>query len=428
MTSIPDYGNITMEDARRIYEETMKQQVLSKYSFPTKPSGDGFYHIYVRDGTKKTGRRAIKAKTLENLRDKVFKAEKGITGSLRKTFKDGFEIVQEEKSKYIKDPEKLLSVQNTVVINRSLYKRFFQGTAFESKYIDDISKKDIEDLCYLVLSENDISSKAFLNMRSILKAVFSLAFEQYWILDNPYGRVNFKKFESMLIKCTPTSKRFHPDDEIDKMIAYIHEYQHKHPGYIPAYSLELQIIMGLRRGEVAPLLWADVEEFHISINKEQLSVKKSSSNPKEYCKIVGHTKTYVDRCFPITAEIRSFLNRLKEVHEKHYPDSIYLFPDRNDPKKPINNSVTYKFYARMCRKLGIEISHKAFKGPHSFRRNGITKVANSPGGNIMIASTLYGNSVQAAARNYYTGVDMTLAKKILEVGYQGNQKWHILCL
>ena len=56
MTSIPDYGNITMENARKIYEEAMKQQVLSKYSFPTKPSGDGFYHIYVRDGTKKTAR------------------------------------------------------------------------------------------------------------------------------------------------------------------------------------------------------------------------------------------------------------------------------------------------------------------------------------------------------------------------------------
>ena len=40
----------------------------------------------------------------------------------------------------------------------------------------------------------------------------------------------------------------------------------------------------------------------------------------------------------------------------------------------INNAVVYKFYMRMCKKLGIELCHEAMRGPHSFRCNGITKV------------------------------------------------------
>ena len=68
----------------------------------------------------------------------------------------------------------------------------------------------------------------------------------------------------------------------------------------------------------------------------------------------------------------------------------------------------------MCEKLGIEISKDFIKGPHSFRRNGITRVANNPGGNIMIASLIYGNSPQSASMHYYSGIDLETAKRLVE--------------
>ena len=69
---------------------------------------------------------------------------------------------------------------------------------------------------------------------------------------------------------------------------------------------------------------------------------------------------------------------------------------------------------RMCRNLGIQISRDKMKGPHSFRRNGITKVCNLAGGNIVLASMLYGNSPECASRNYYTGLDLVTARQLLE--------------
>ena len=71
----------------------LREQLLSAYTFPEKPSSDGFYHVYVADPTKKSGKKAIKAKNLENLRQKVYQHEKGINGNARKSFKDVFEIV-----------------------------------------------------------------------------------------------------------------------------------------------------------------------------------------------------------------------------------------------------------------------------------------------------------------------------------------------
>ena len=53
-------------------------------------------------------------------------------------------------------------------------------------------------------------------------------------------------------------------------------------------------------------------------------------------------------------------------------------------------------------------------GTHSFRRNAITNVANLTGGNLTLASKLFGNSPQVANKNYYTGIDIDKVLEILE--------------
>lgn len=58
------YDKITVEEARKIYEEAKMNEKLSEYNFPTKPSTDGYYHIQIPDSTKKSGRRQIKDKSL----------------------------------------------------------------------------------------------------------------------------------------------------------------------------------------------------------------------------------------------------------------------------------------------------------------------------------------------------------------------------
>ena len=77
----------------------MKEQneLLKNYKFPQTPSSDGYYHIYVADTSKKSGRKQLKDKTLDGLKTKVLAHEQGITGQARKTFKTVFELTQECK-------------------------------------------------------------------------------------------------------------------------------------------------------------------------------------------------------------------------------------------------------------------------------------------------------------------------------------------
>ena len=167
-------------------------------------------------------------------------------------------------------------------------------------------------------------------------------------------------------------------------------------------------------------MWSDIEEDYICINKEQITVKKSDSVPKEYFVIVNHTKTYKDRKFPIIMEVSDLLNKLREVHRRLGIDSPYLFPADNNCGV-ITNNVVYNFYRRMCRALQIPISSEFIKGTHSFRRNAITRTINQSGGNILMASQLFGNSPDVAKRNYYTGLNLSEARDVLERHSVSNQ-------
>ena len=406
-------GKLSIEDVRKLYIEMEKNLLLERYTFPAKKSSDGYYHLWVADASKKGGRRQIKAKTIGELKDKAYQHEKGINGQASKTFKDVFEIVQSEKLRYVKDGEKRLSVMNTVGRSRSEYKRYFAGTAFERKFISDISKRDVEEVTLMNLERYDLKKKGFLSFRGILKSVFRLAFEEYWIPDNVYDRVDFKKYNDMLVRDIPIAERVHSDMEMERIMAFIHDKQKKRPNHIPSYALELQIAMGLRRGEVPPLMWSDIQNGAILISKEQLTVKKGEDNPKEFFAIVHHTKTWKDRKFPVTDEIQELLGRIHAVHERIGYGGGYLFPADNENGVITNNTI-YNFYRRMCAKLNIPISRECVKGTHSFRRNAITQAVNKSGGNILMASQLFGNTPDVAENHYYAGLDLDEARTILE--------------
>ena len=82
--------------------------------------------------------------------------------------------MQNEKTKYVKDPEKLISINNSINVRDTIYRRFFSDTDFEKTFIDDLTKADIEEFCFTLLREKNIKKKAFMDMRNILSSVFRL--------------------------------------------------------------------------------------------------------------------------------------------------------------------------------------------------------------------------------------------------------------
>ena len=84
LLNVINHGNLSCEDARKMYEMIQREEIIKSYTFPTKPSSDGYFHIYVKDSTVKSGRRQFKSKTLDDLKEKVYQYEKRISPFLNK--------------------------------------------------------------------------------------------------------------------------------------------------------------------------------------------------------------------------------------------------------------------------------------------------------------------------------------------------------
>ncbi len=214
----------------------------------------------------------------------------------------------------------------------------------------------------------------------------------------------------MLIDDVNIRERVHSARDIHRIIDAVHDHQKSKPDYVPAYALELQILIGARRGEIPPLRREDINNGCIDIWQEQITVKAHDGIPEKDL-IVSHTKTGKNRAFPIDDMTQDLLDRLFKMLDEYYPDTEYLFP-ANTPNGVISNATVYLFYYRTCKKLGIKISRETVKGTHSFRRNAITSVVNQTG-NIQMTAEMFGNSPGVIASNYFTGIDYDSARTAL---------------
>ena len=131
------------ENAHAIFMKIEKETIVGLYTLPKKPGKDGYYRVYVKDTSKKSGRRQLFAKGLEELADEIYNYEKGLNGKTRKTFGELFKLIEDQKLQRTGNPNKLTSVQNTINRHWGTYNKFFRGTEFEKRYIDEITKGDI---------------------------------------------------------------------------------------------------------------------------------------------------------------------------------------------------------------------------------------------------------------------------------------------
>lgn len=402
-----NFENMSYEDFKSVEKIMERKHALEGYIFPSKPSSDGYYHINVKDESKKTGRRQIKAKTLEELQDKVFEYEKGIDGKARKTFKDIFELIQNRKLELASE-DALISVRNTVNRNRSDYSRYIKDSNIEDKMIDKITKKDLDKLIIMNLKKYKLKAKAFNNLKTLIKSVMDLAYFEYWIEDNPYNRLNFKDYKGLLKPEDNIDDRAYSNAELDMITESCRIQQLKFPKKSTAYALEMEIEMGTRVAELVALRWDDIYSNYIDISSQQL--RNIHDDGRITYDIVNHTKTHQDRKFPITENIADILIRLKKLHDSYYPDNPYLFPQDSD--NPITKKQLKDFFDYRIKKLGIKKKGLTL-GCHSFRRNAISKVCDNTNGNIILAAELFGNSPVTAAKNYKVTSSLDVKLKAL---------------
>ena len=407
-------GTPSEDTVRELLTECEKEYLLSGHTFPKKPDARGYYRTYVKDKKAKGGRRQLRARDLETLREKVYRYIKGLPDlNSLVTFQDAFKYAQEFDRENVSSGRRA-SRNNTISKRECDYKRFFAGGEFELLPIKDINVRRLDTEIRMVLKKHEMSRKGMESLRCIINLTFKRAAFMGWSDDNPAARIIWSDYRMLLNEPPLIRDRAFSREELERMKEYIRKHEKEQPSYIPAYALEFQMITGARRGEVSPLLWDDVdmEEGTIFFHREKIS-QRSKRPEEEY--ICDYTKNGSSRYYPIADREKDFLERLKEVHEHYYPESPYLFPAENTKYGCISNNVVYQFFSRMCTKLGIPVSRAYMRGTHAFRRNAITEVVNQSNGNCVLTAQVFGNSPETIQKHYYVGENLEEMRKILNM-------------
>lgn len=402
---------LTEEGVKEILMKLEYERIINSHKFSEKPDKEGYYRVYVKDATVPSGRKQFRDRNLDNLKQKVYNFVKCVPDSSNTvSFKDAFEYAQKFELNNV-SPERQFSKNNTISKNKSDYKRFFSGSSFENKNIRDITLRDIDLEVRSILKRLSLSKKGMASIRGIINMTFKRSLYMGWIASNPAERIIWKDYAKLLVEPVSIAERSYTDEELIAMHNYVLERHTQQPDYIPAYALEFQMLVGMRRGEIAPLLWDDVdfENRTIFVHRELISQQNKRAKAEQIC---NYTKNGKSRYYPIADLEMEFLLRLKQIDEQYYPNSPFLFPS-DTPNGCITNNMVYQFFRRMCIKLGIEISHKCIRGTHALRRNAITEAVNNSNGNFVLTAQMFGNSPETIRKHYYTGECLDELREVL---------------
>ena len=370
------HGMIDVSYMQEQVKMNKRNEILNKHPYSIWESKDGKWHTYLPD--KKKGRVPRKRNSQKEIEDLVIEYWK-TQEELPKTFDDAYHL-------WRKSHDVTLS-NNSIVKYNTDYNRFFKENTFNKKEVEKITEEDIKTFIILTVKEQKLGKKACKTLFGYVKNTLYSAKVNKLIAENPIENLEAKQFYKY---CTernrPKEKTVVSDSDMAELYRRITEDYKEHPFYIPTYALHMAILTGMRVGELSALRWDSITKEHIVIDKSE----KYDRVNKEY--YIDTTKNGKERIFPITEEIQSLLDKIKNVEIKAGYICEWVFANESGR---IHAPVISSCSKTKCRQLGI-----TEKGIHAYRRtfNSKMKCAGVP---TVIAASLLGHTEQVNEK-YYT--------------------------
>lgn len=194
----------------------------------------------------------------------------------------------------------------------------------------DISKIDDEVLyCFLInrIRQKELSYRAAKTMFGMLNGIFQKAQKDKIIQVNPCESIDFpvlRKHCKVQIGKT-AEERVVSDEQMKLLYDIIAQDRMNKPNYIPPYAIELASLTGMRVGELAGLIWENVnfKEKYILVDR----FEKYDREKKVY--FIDTTKNAKPRFIPMSREIEALLKQVKKVETGYGYLCEYVFANEN---------------------------------------------------------------------------------------------------
>lgn len=329
-------------------------------------------------------RKLVKKKTEQLLKQAIVKYYKGqeTTHLISDVFIEWInekseygEILQQTKTRYLAD-----------------YNRYFKGGAFERKDIKQVTFDDIESFVKLTIRDKKLSSKAWRNMKIILKGTFRYAKKKKYTslsITDVLDEMDIpKKIFKPAINVTDDCCVFR-EDELKKLKCYIDQRGAR----LTDMAVLLAMATGMRVGEIVVLKKSDIHEKYIDVNKTEIRYRDDEGVFHTETQYFTKTDAGLRKVFipDYVQEIIREINCLNDSSDNLFGhDGVILR----------SNSVS-KRLKKLCEYVGI-----VPKSVHKIRRTYATRLINNNVDDKIIMKQM-GHTDITTTRKYYLYNDKT---------------------
>ena len=295
----------------------MREKYLSMHNHRIWLGKDGYWRTYLPTGS--SGRKLVRKTKKDALEDTIIEFYKNQNNI---NFKECY-------FEWLDRLTTLGRSDNTIVKYQTEYKRFFGGYDIENVSIDKLDDDVLSKHYLQVLKSKDIPFRAFRASLSSIDNVFQYCVKKRYVkMDaNPCIYLDaqlFRKYcKERAIKTA--QERTVSKEEANKLVKTINKRMEEETTFMLTYVTLMSLYTGMRVGELAGLMWSDIDFEHGIINIQHSERKNRKTG--EYT--VSDTKNHLKRSFPLTGEIRDLLHSVREVQKKYNVESEFVFANKS---------------------------------------------------------------------------------------------------
>ena len=367
-------GIIDIYTIQKQIEMNERKRYLEMHNSKIWESTDGKWYTFVPDVTKTKGKRLVKRKTEEEIKDLLvdFYKEYEEPQTIKKTYEEWI-------AKKLKFEE--ISKQTVDRYNLDFYKYFSDCLEKDMRRVDE---EFLEDFIIENIKKYNMKVKAWSNLRTIIRGLFLFAKKK------GYTKINIiNYFEELEL----SRKIFNHEKKKDENVIFTQKEVNAIIDHISKtnklndFAILFAIYTGMRVGEILGLKWEDIKDGYIHVNRTQIRYHD------EYDRVIHEIRDFPKteagiRDVVIVPELESVIKSLRKIN----PFTEYVF-EKNGECIHKHSVCTRLYY--LCGKFNFPR-----KGMHSLRRFYATKLINAGVEEVVIISQM-GHTNFNTTKSYY---------------------------